>query len=594
MKSPYALLLASSVIFATYALQAPVHGAGLDRVLVVAQSDKHNDKKDAHKNNQKGKQQPAKQPQKKPEAKKPAAHQQPKPQQKSAAPQKQQNRPGARSEAKPQSKPAPRANKPQQQQRSRAADEQRHQNERRGGNANNRNDNHNKPAAQNQREQNQHKGPRQQQRPQNANERGKPTAPAAAQKQEQQQKSATPTPAPNKQQADHNKNRNAEQHRNTEQNRQGNAEQNRRGNTEQRNRNAEKPQPVQPQQQAQPNRPGAPQPAPTATERNRQNNEPHNARAPEPVKPHRAAEFIRKKGEKPTRTIEQVRQQRTQTREGNRVIIREGDRTIVHNDKRTIIRHNETQRFAVGARNVRTEHGKNNENVTIIERPNGVRIVNITDEHGRLIRRLRRDRAGHDVVIIDDSSFRRRRPDVDVYVDLPPVHIRDRDRYYVYADRATPAAIFAALTAAPIVALQERYTVDQVRYSYPLRERMPRVDLDIHFDSGSWQLTPDQIGRLQAIADGLNRAIDRNPREVFLIEGHTDAVGSPEDNLSLSDRRAVAVAVALTEQFHVPPENLLTQGYGEEHLKVQTEGSSRENRRVTVLRITPLIAQAAQ
>jgi outer membrane protein OmpA-like peptidoglycan-associated protein len=52
------------------------------------------------------------------------------------------------------------------------------------------------------------------------------------------------------------------------------------------------------------------------------------------------------------------------------------------------------------------------------------------------------------------------------------------------------------------------------------------------------------------------------------------------------------VAVALTEQFNVPPENLVTQGYGEEHLKVQTEGPSRENRRVTVLRITPLIDQA--
>ena len=37
-----------------------------------------------------------------------------------------------------------------------------------------------------------------------------------------------------------------------------------------------------------------------------------------------------------------------------------------------------------------------------------------------------------------------------------------------------------------------------------------------------------------------------NPDEVFLVEGHTDAVGTEEDNLSLSDRRAEAVA-ALTE-----------------------------------------------
>jgi OOP family OmpA-OmpF porin len=95
------------------------------------------------------------------------------------------------------------------------------------------------------------------------------------------------------------------------------------------------------------------------------------------------------------------------------------------------------------------------------------------------------------------------------------------------------------------------------------------------------------------VAQGLNRAIQRNPREVFLIEGHTDAVGSDDDNLSLSDRRAEAVAVALTEQFHVPPENLVTQGYGEQDLKVQTQDASRANRRVSVRRITPLIDQAA-
>jgi outer membrane protein OmpA-like peptidoglycan-associated protein len=81
---------------------------------------------------------------------------------------------------------------------------------------------------------------------------------------------------------------------------------------------------------------------------------------------------------------------------------------------------------------------------------------------------------------------------------------------------------------------------------------------------------------------------------VFLIEGHTDAVGAAEDNLSLSDRRAESVAVALTEQFQVPAENLVTQGYGEQHLKEQTDGPSDINRRVAVRRITPLIDRQAQ
>ncbi|MCK7475185.1 MAG: OmpA family protein [Rhodopseudomonas palustris] len=75
------------------------------------------------------------------------------------------------------------------------------------------------------------------------------------------------------------------------------------------------------------------------------------------------------------------------------------------------------------------------------------------------------------------------------------------------------------------------------------------------------------------IADGLNRAIERNPREVFLIEGHTDAVGSDVDNLSLSDRRAEAAATLLTQQFGVPAENLTSQGYGEQYLKIQTDAA---------------------
>jgi outer membrane protein OmpA-like peptidoglycan-associated protein len=79
-----------------------------------------------------------------------------------------------------------------------------------------------------------------------------------------------------------------------------------------------------------------------------------------------------------------------------------------------------------------------------------------------------------------------------------------------------------------------------------------------------------------------------------MVEGHTDAVGNDVDNLSLSDRRAEAVAVALTEQFQVPAENLVTQGYGEQYLKVPSPGPERANRRVAMRRITPLIDQQAQ
>jgi outer membrane protein OmpA-like peptidoglycan-associated protein len=119
---------------------------------------------------------------------------------------------------------------------------------------------------------------------------------------------------------------------------------------------------------------------------------------------------------------------------------------------------------------------------------------------------------------------------------------------------------------------------------------MPRVDIDtVNFETGSWEIAPDQAQRLASVAQGIMGAVQRNPSEVFLIEGYTDAVGNDVDNLSLSDRRAEAVAAMLTSQFSVPAENLSTQGYGKQFLKVPTDGPERANRRVAVRRITPLL-----
>jgi len=60
-------------------------------------------------------------------------------------------------------------------------------------------------------------------------------------------------------------------------------------------------------------------------------------------------------------------------------------------------------------------------------------------------------------------------------------------------------------------------------------------------------------------------------------------------NLALSDLRAETVALALTQYFDVPPANLVTQGYGEFLLKVQTQAAEQANRRATVPNITQLL-----
>jgi outer membrane protein OmpA-like peptidoglycan-associated protein len=224
-------------------------------------------------------------------------------------------------------------------------------------------------------------------------------------------------------------------------------------------------------------------------------------------------------------------------------------------------------------------------------------VITVVDDDGRLVRRIRRSAEGREVVLIDNSfAGPRRRQIYEEVVELPPPDIRmPRNRYVVEAEGAAPELLYETLSAEPLEPIRERYTLDQVRYSPNLRARMRSVDIDtINFESGSWEVTQDQAPRLSAIAQAINRAITQNPQEVFLIEGHTDAVGPDIDNLSLSDRRAQSVAELLTRIYRVPPENLTTQGYGEQYLKVNTQEAARENRRVTMRRITPLLQGQAQ
>ncbi len=277
-------------------------------------------------------------------------------------------------------------------------------------------------------------------------------------------------------------------------------------------------------------------------------------------------------------------------------MIQEPGRIIIQEGGRNIVRSNEADRFRVGIapQNVRTER-RGRDTQTVVLRPGGEQIITVVGEDGRLIRRSRRGANGREVVIIDNRARGPR--GASFFVRLPPPMIRiPRERYiYEIDDRGPPEEIYQVLMAPPIERLPRAYSLDEIRQSPDVRARMQRVDLNtIAFPTGSWEIAPDQVQQLAGIADSILRAVQQNPNEVFLIEGHTDAVGSDVDNLSLSDRRAESVALALTDQFRVPPENLTTQGYGEEQLKEQTDGPSAINRRVTVLRVTPLLSGAAQ
>lgn len=306
--------------------------------------------------------------------------------------------------------------------------------------------------------------------------------------------------------------------------------------------------------------------------------------------------------------LQDLQKSRTQRVEegGKRTVIEEPDnRVIVKQDNRVFVRHDETARLATRADNVHSQRQSDGTTETVILRPGGVQVFNVVDGGGRLVRRYRRDGRGREINIIDNRRFYQGAAaglaiaaGVGIAAEVLGLHLGPprigipRDRYIVDYDSASDDDIYEALTAPPVDRFDRAYSLEEIRYNVELRDRMRRIDLDtISFEFGSWDIAPDQYGVLARIANGINRAVDRNPGEVFLIEGYTDAVGSDIDNLSLSDRRAQSVAEILTEDFDVPPENLVTQGYGEQFLKIPTDGPERANRRVAVRRITPLMAE---
>ena len=85
--------------------------------------------------------------------------------------------------------------------------------------------------------------------------------------------------------------------------------------------------------------------------------------------------------------------------------------------------------------------------------------------------------------------------------------------------------------------------------------RMPDDQL---FQYDSSDLQPSSVEQLQK----LGTLIRRNPKATFSIEGYTDAFGSYEYNLDLSQRRADSVKNYLVSVMGINPAQIQTRGYG--------------------------------
>ncbi|MFD1326896.1 OmpA family protein [Mycoplana ramosa] len=304
-------------------------------------------------------------------------------------------------------------------------------------------------------------------------------------------------------------------------------------------------------------------------------------------------------------SIERERGERFDRRPGYRDpdnvrVDRRVDNRVIYNiDNRTIVRNYDGNRLSRRAQDTYYENLSGGRVRETIERPGGVRVVTIRDRYGDVIQRSRfvgdREYVLYYVPRDDYYYVEDRVPFRDPGLYLPPMRLTVPVEDYIIDTSSDYDRDYRAFLAAPPVEAVERvYTLDEVKYSARIRDKVRRIDLDtITFATGSAEISMEQASTLRRVADAINDLLDENPGETFLIEGHTDAVGSDESNLILSDERAESVANLLTDVYDIPPENLSTQGYGERYLKIMTDGPEQLNRRVTIRRVTPLVKPVA-
>ncbi|QBF83948.1 OmpA family protein [Shewanella maritima] len=103
----------------------------------------------------------------------------------------------------------------------------------------------------------------------------------------------------------------------------------------------------------------------------------------------------------------------------------------------------------------------------------------------------------------------------------------------------------------------------------------------ILFDNNSSVIKQASYAEIEKLANYLNR----NPEHTVSIEGHASNVGSPAYNMTLSEKRAKAVANALSEKYGIDASRVQSVGYGV--TRPIMEGSSaeanRQNRRIEAI-----------
>jgi len=160
-------------------------------------------------------------------------------------------------------------------------------------------------------------------------------------------------------------------------------------------------------------------------------------------------------------------------------------------------------------------------------------------------------------------------------------------------DALTPAAAPAGAGAAQPGADSDDVTLRSIRVKreQPSAKVMEQVakappkrnsaSVLITFLTNSSDLAESAKSSLDVVARALHA--DQLTNYKFVIEGHADPRGNPDDNLRLSQARAVSVVNYLADQHQISRDRLKPVGKGDTELLNSRQPDAAENRRVTIV-----------
>ena len=124
---------------------------------------------------------------------------------------------------------------------------------------------------------------------------------------------------------------------------------------------------------------------------------------------------------------------------------------------------------------------------------------------------------------------------------------------------------FPPTTTQPPVVINPGPTVDPINFDFPssfentFADRRALFDLMLNFDYDSAAIRPADMPKIEQVA----RHLLQNPKFLLQVEGHCDERGTEQYNLSLGERRALAVTEQII-RMGISPNRIRTLSLGEE------------------------------